>query len=219
MHCISVVQVWNFRFNTVARPPVSRAVWTLDHQKYTYLEEVVRMNIFWKSWCQSLLLKAVWHGYFVTRKSHISNFITGISRRTNIINFRLVVHITQYWNMNWPIAFSQLDSLAKCDSSNWNSILRFRTTNLTRPIHYPWFCTHKCFHFLISPFPHFSFPLFPFLLLGQPSSGLALEFSPARIDSRDRTDLVSPPASSYPPSHPPSHFRSFFRGRRLKNFA
>ena len=35
------------------------------------------------------------------------------------------------------------------------------------PIHYPWFCTHKCFHFLISPFPHFSFPHFLFLLLGQ----------------------------------------------------
>jgi len=35
-------------------------------------------------------------------------------------------------------------------------------------IYYPLFCTQKCFHFIVSPFPYFSFPHFPFLLLGQP---------------------------------------------------
>ena len=41
------------------------------------------------------------------------------------IDFRLVVHKTQYWNMKWPIAFGKLGSFAECDWSIWNSMLRF----------------------------------------------------------------------------------------------
>ena len=66
---------------TGARPTVSRAGQTLDHQKYTYLH--VHMNTFWNSQCRSLLLEAVRHGYFVTRKSHNSDFITDITGKSN----------------------------------------------------------------------------------------------------------------------------------------
>jgi len=41
------------------------------------------------------------------------------------VNFRFVVCKMQYWNMNWPITFSKLDSFAECDWSIWNSILCF----------------------------------------------------------------------------------------------
>jgi len=37
---------------------------------------------------------------------------------------------TQYWNVNWPIAFGKPDSFAECDWSIWNSMLHFWTTNL-----------------------------------------------------------------------------------------
>ena len=65
---------------TGARPTVSRAGQTLDHQKYTYLH--VHMNTFWNSQCRSLLLEAVRHGYFVTRKSHNSDFIKDITGKS-----------------------------------------------------------------------------------------------------------------------------------------
>ena len=41
------------------------------------------------------------------------------------VNFRLIVHKMQYWNMNWPIAFGKLNSSAECDWSIWNSMLCF----------------------------------------------------------------------------------------------
>ena len=78
-----------------------------------------------------------------------------------------------------PVTAGTLSHTQRCQPLiNW-IVLQTTKTMKTRPpalpvsvdflpIHYLWFCTHKCFHFLIPPFPHFSFPHFLFLLLGQP---------------------------------------------------
>ena len=81
-----------------------------------------------------------WHAQLPAWKfERVSTIVRNVNRRifTQIfpsghettVNFRLVVHITQCWNMNWPIAFSKLGSFAERDWLIWNSILRFWTSN------------------------------------------------------------------------------------------
>ena len=63
---------------------------------------------------------------------------------------------------------NQLNSLAAQSTKTMKTSPPALPVNIL-PIYYnPWFCVQNCYHFLISPFPHFSFPHFPFLLLGQP---------------------------------------------------
>jgi len=63
---------------------------------------------------------------------------------------------------------NQLNSLAGQSTKTMKTSPPALPVNIL-PIYYPWSCTQNCYHFLISPFPHFSFLHFPFLLLGQPS--------------------------------------------------
>jgi len=83
------------------------------------------------------------------------------------------------WNSQSYLEMPTVNQLNSLAGQNTKTMKTGFAVNIL-PIYYA-----KCYHFLISPFPHFSFPHFPFLLLGQPTF-----FSPCGYVSRSVLEKI-----------------------------
>ena len=83
---------------------------------------------------------------FKQRLMIICGLLAGMSVCMNVtVNIRLVVHKTQYWNMNWPIAFGKPDNFTECDRSISNLVSHFWINNLKFTVHVHCVCIHMAY--------------------------------------------------------------------------